>query len=332
MQLSKDLDLENFYFRGLHPKVFIGTASDRYSGWIGQIYSQNLYEQKITRRLNRVGKNSFKQEVLPIESVKEYFEHFRVLELDYTFYEPLLNENQEPTRNYKALCKYRKYLSEEDYLILKVPQIVSAQKIRRGAAYEPNPHYLNPEIFYRRFYKPANTLLGENLRGFIFEQEYQRSAERSSAKELAESLDSFFDAVPTDDRYHIELRTESYLVKPVFDVFERHGIGQVFSHWTWLPALPRQFEKADRRLFNSGGQSVIRLMTPRGIRYEDAYATAYPFDKLIDGLFQPAMINEAVDLMHAVVDRGNSINVIVNNRSGGNAPLIARQIASRFPE
>jgi hypothetical protein len=31
---------ETFHFRNLHPQVFIGTASDRYAGWIGQIYSR----------------------------------------------------------------------------------------------------------------------------------------------------------------------------------------------------------------------------------------------------------------------------------------------------
>ena len=35
--------LESFHFRNLHPKVLIGTASDRYAGWIGQIYSQDRY-------------------------------------------------------------------------------------------------------------------------------------------------------------------------------------------------------------------------------------------------------------------------------------------------
>ena len=58
---------ENYDFRDLHPKVRIGTASDRYAGWIGQIYSEGLY--KISSRNSKVGGKSFKEEVLPVESV-----------------------------------------------------------------------------------------------------------------------------------------------------------------------------------------------------------------------------------------------------------------------
>ena len=42
MSEEETLDLQNFCFRGLQPLVFMGTASDRYAGWLGQIYSQAL--------------------------------------------------------------------------------------------------------------------------------------------------------------------------------------------------------------------------------------------------------------------------------------------------
>ena len=43
----KNLGLKSFHFRNLHPQIFIGTASDRYAGWIGQIYSADKYEGRI---------------------------------------------------------------------------------------------------------------------------------------------------------------------------------------------------------------------------------------------------------------------------------------------
>ena len=94
----KNLDLKSFHFRGLHPHIFIGTASDRYAGWIGQIYSAEKYRGRITRRSHRVGGKVFREEVLPVDSVREYFEHFSVLELDYTFYRPLLTPEENPPR------------------------------------------------------------------------------------------------------------------------------------------------------------------------------------------------------------------------------------------
>ncbi len=327
---SASCNPEKFQFRGLHPKVFIGTASDRYAGWIGQIYSPGRYENRITRRTHKVGKQSFNEEVLPIESVEEYFEHFAVLEIDYTFYRPLLDKDGKLTENYQVLKQYKNHLHKNDRLILKVPQVVFAQKIRKGDKYVVNEGFLNPDVFINQFYNPANDLLGSTLTGFIFEQEYQRKDARLPVVKIASALDTFFKALPPDTRYHIELRTETYLTNPIFEVLEKHGVGQVLSHWTWLPTLKKQWLKSGGSFFNKGKETIIRLMTPIGVRYEDAYAQAFPFNKLVEGMLQHEMIEETAELMGKGIKQGIKINVIINNRAGGNAPMIAQQVAKRF--
>jgi hypothetical protein len=60
--------------------------------------------------------------------------------------------------------------------------------------------------------------------------------------------------------------------------------------------------------------------------YEDAYARAYPFDKLVDGMLQPEMVLETVAIVKGAIEKGVLVNLIVNNRSGANASLIARGI------
>ena len=333
MSNPETLDIENFRFRGLHPDVFIGTASDRYAGWLGQIYSKKRYYDRITRRKKAVGGTSYVEEVLPVESVEEYFQHFRVLELDFTFYRLLLEEDGQPTANYHVLSKYRECLEEGDNLLLKVPQVICARKLWRGGRFVENERYLDREIFTRQFYEPAVTILGPLLAGLIFEQEYQRKKDRASPQELAADLDLFFGEIPQDDRYHLELRTETYLTNPVFEAMEKHGVGQVLSHWTWLPSLKKQFAKSGRRFLNSGGQSIVRLMTPRGTRYEQAYAKAHPFDTLVESMLNPQMVEQTVELMWEAIDNaGVRINIIVNNRAGGNAPLVGQLIAERFLE
>ena len=54
----------------------------------------------MTHRTHKVGEKSFTEEVLPVESVEEYFEHFSILEIDYTFYGLLLDKGGKPTPNY----------------------------------------------------------------------------------------------------------------------------------------------------------------------------------------------------------------------------------------
>ncbi|MBA4392110.1 MAG: DUF72 domain-containing protein [Desulfobacca sp.] len=323
-------ELKNFLFRSLHPDIFLGTASDRYAGWLGQIYSKEKYSKQIHRRTKRFKGKTFMEETLPIDSLEDYFEHFSILELDYTFYRPLLDEQGKPSQNFFLLKQYGTYLKEQDFLFLKVPQNITARKIHKGPTFAENETYLNPHIFTEQFYKPALHLLGSKIKGFIFEQEYHRQAERLPESELASSLDHFFKAIPRDDRYHLELRTESYWQVPVFEVLEKYGVGQVLSHWTWLPPLEKQFDRGDRRFFNAGGQALIRLMTPLGMRYEDAYEKAFPFDKLVEGMMQPRMIEETVRLMRLGIEQQVQMNIIINNRSGGSAPLIARQLAEQF--
>jgi uncharacterized protein YecE (DUF72 family) len=332
MSDRETLNIEDFQFRGLHPNVFIGTASDRYAGWLGQIYSEKPYAGQISRRKKTVGQTSFVEEVLPVKSVEEYFQHFRVLELDFTFYRLLLDDDGQPTPNHHVLQKYRQYLKEGDNLILKVPQVICAQKLWRGGRYIVNESYLDGEIFTQQFYEPAVNILGPFLAGLIFEQEYQRKKDRTSPQDLAEALDLFFEELPPENCYHLELRTEPYLTGPVFKVMEKHGIGQVLSHWTWLPSLGKQFAKSGRRFFNSGGQCIVRLMTPRGARYENAYAQAHPFNSLVPSMINPSMIEETAELMWEAIDNNIRINIIVNNRAGGSAPLVGQHIAWRFME
>jgi hypothetical protein len=70
--------MKNFNFLSLHPQILIGTASDRYAGWLGQIYSHDRYRGRITKRTKIIAGKSFIEEVLPVDSVEEYFEHFPV--------------------------------------------------------------------------------------------------------------------------------------------------------------------------------------------------------------------------------------------------------------
>lgn len=322
--------IAKYFFRQLHPHVYIGTASDRYAGWIEQIYTKERYLDRIVKRSKRVGGKTFVEQVLPVESVKEYFQHFRVLEIDFTFYSLLLEENGKRSKNYHVLETYKKYLKEGDRLILKVPQVIFAKKLRRGRRFVKNEMYLNSEIFTSRFYEPGTDLLGLSLVGLVFEQEYHMKKERVSIEEQARDLDRFFSQIPGDTRYHVELRTEAYLSETVFGVLRKHGVGLVLSHWTWLPSLYRQFELSGGAFFNAGKQCIVRLMTPRGMRYEDAYAKAHPFNTVVDGMLSPRIIKDTTEIMLSAINEGVDINIIINNRAGGNAPQIAREIAREF--
>lgn len=315
-----------FVFRDLHPQLLLGTASDRYSGWIGQIYTASRYEGRISSRVHRVGSDSFTSLVLPVDSVREYFEHFSALELDFTFYGLLLTPEGLPTETHRTLARYAEYLPADARVLLKVPQRICAFRLWSGRDASDNPTFLDADLFRKAFYDPAVDLLGDRIAAFLFEQEYHRKADRMDPGFLADRLDAFFRAVPEDPRYHVELRTDSYLCEPVFRVLAEHGVGQVLSHWTWLPPLLSQWHRSGRRFFNKSRLVVLRLLTPRGMRYEEAYARAHPFDRLIGEMVQPSLFQDTAELVTRGIQGNQTVCVIVNNRAGGNAPLLARQL------
>jgi len=58
MPKIKESGPPTFLFREIPQNILIGTASDRYAGWIGKIYSEGRYEKGITRRSHKAGGNA----------------------------------------------------------------------------------------------------------------------------------------------------------------------------------------------------------------------------------------------------------------------------------
>ena len=157
------------------------------------------------------------------------------------------------------------------------------QKDEERRRFVENENYLNADIFTKQFYQPAVEILGQCLNGIIFEQEYHVKNDRIPISKFAQDLDEFFGKIPKDKRYHIELRTEAYWVDPVFEVLKKHGVGWFFV-LDLAAALRKQLAKVRMEFFNEGNQAIIRLITPLRMSYEESYAKAFPFDKMIPGM------------------------------------------------
>jgi len=67
-----------------------------------------------------------------------------------------------------------------------------------------------------------------------------------------------------------------------------------------------------------------------GQRYEASYKKAYPVDRLVEGMMAPEMVMETGEIVKGAIEKGVLANWIINNRAGGNAPLIAQSIAKKF--
>lgn len=326
--------LAAFDLRNVHPNLRLGTASDRYAGWIGQIYPEH-YAREVKARTRQLEDDRFEERVLPVASVRDYFAHFDVLELDFTFYRPLREPDGRPTASLFTLNQYATHAPAEARFLLKAPQQFFAATLRRNRSgrirYEPNPHYLDAQACSRQFLEPACEVLGSRLLGVIFEQEYRRVSESPKPQAHLAALDAFFDALCPKVQAHLELRSPHLWTPAYFHWLAERGLGFVFSHWTWLPPLHRQWKLCGEHFTAADRNAVVRLLTPLRMTYAEAYALAYPFNRPVAELAETpqaeAMVRDVTFLVQAAAKEGAIVNVIANNRAWGNAPELARTIA-----
>lgn len=54
--------------------------------------------------------------------------------------------------------------------------------------------------------------------------------------------------------------------------------------------------------------------------YEESYAQAFPFDKMVSSMLGLEMIEDTVRIVNEAIKDKVQVNLIINNRAGGNAP------------
>jgi hypothetical protein len=53
---------------------------------------------------------------------------------------------------------------------------------------------------------------------------------------------------------------------------------------------------------------------------EESYAKAFPFDNMVSGMLDAEMIEDTVKIVNEATKDKNQVNLIINNRAGGNTP------------
>ena len=336
---------DRYDVRGLHPLVRLGSASDRSAGWIGQVYPRDVWAGEVTSKPKRVGALTLDDRTLPVASAEDYFLHFPDLELDFTYYRPLLEPSGKPSPGLFQLQQYADAAPPSARFLLKAPQQFLARRVRRTqdgrVAYVDNPDFLDAGAFEARFLAPARAALGVKLAGVIAEQPYERARDSPAPEAFVAELDRFFLGLPSGPPgapggvpLHVEVRSPHLLSPAYLDWLGRRRLGFCFSHWQWLPTLGDQWRLAGERFTSGAGTAVVRLMQPREMTYDESFRLAHPFDAPVPELSETGaarrMVDEAVALMYRAIGDGVTLHVVGNNRAWGNTPDLARTLAHRF--
>ena len=79
-----------------------------------------------------------------------------------------------------------------------------------------------------------------------------------------------------------------------------------------------------------GNSQSYGLITPLRMSYEDSYAKAFPFDKIIDGMLDPEMIEDTVKIVNEAIKDKIQVNLIITTAPAATPPLIAQKIGDRL--
>jgi uncharacterized protein YecE (DUF72 family) len=283
-------------------RIFLGTSSWKYEGWLGQIYSRERY----------LSRGKFSQKHFEAECLQEFAETFPIVCGDFSFY-------QFPTPEFWK--KLFATAPAQLQFALKVPEEVTVEVFPRHPRYgaragRTNEAYLNADAFRALFLEPL-----EPYRAHIACLIFEFGARGATAQEFVAQIVPFFKALPQTFRYAVEVRNREYLVAPYFDALREHQAAHVLNAWTKMPLLEEQI--AMPGVFTADF-TVVRALLRAGRAYEAAVAQFAPYNKTQDE--NPEGRKALREVIRRMQEERRSAYIFVNNRFEGNSPETIRAI------
>lgn len=278
-------------------KIFVGTSSWKYEGWLGQLYTPERYEYR-----GKVAKSRFEADCL-----EEYAQIFPTVCVDAGFY-------RFPNEQY--IAKLARQVPEDFQFSFKVTDEITVKQFpnlpRHGErAEQENKNFLNAGLFVNEFLGPISPYRKKiGVLMFQFSQFYPRDFERG--REFIALLDEFLGKLPHGWRYGVEIRNKGFLKPDYFETLTSHNVAHVFNSWSRVPDVTEQM--AMEGSFTPDFVASRFLLKP-GRSYENAVKSFSPYASLKEPY--PAAREAMKGLLKRRTERGNFI--YVNNRLEGNA-------------
>lgn len=292
----------------LSPLVKFGTSTWAYEGWQGLVYHKAY------------PRGRFKKDCLAEYAAYQYQGGplFRTVGLDATFYRP---------PSVGQLAQYARHLPpgfdmcSKVWEELTIPQYPAVERYGEKAG-QSNPRFLDARLFKELVLAPYQQVFREHAGPFIFE--FQRTG--IQPQDFLPLLDRFFDELPTDFSYAVEIRNPRLLGSDYHSLLKAHGVAHVYNHWTYMPPLADQHKKLSEAF--TAPFVLFRLLTPLRIKYEAAVQMAEPYNKIVKPLSE--MRQDTVQLIRKAVAQERRAYVLVNNRAEGCAPLTVQALAEQL--
>jgi uncharacterized protein YecE (DUF72 family) len=306
--------------------VFIGTSSWKYDGWFGRLYDPARYKKatKVSSQAEEGWFTELQVETRPKkpekidddkferECLTEYAEVFKTVSVDATYYKfPSQHPLESLVSQVPADFKFG----------FKVTGDVTIKKFSRDRRYgaragNPNENFLNADLFLRAFLQPCESIR-KNVGIIMFEFSHFYPNDFKHPGDFVTTLDSFFNNLPSDWPYGIELRNQDWLTPEYFACLARHGVAHVFNSWEMMPPVREQMALEGSR--TNPNLVAARFLLKPGRKYQEAKDTFKPYAKVQDEYPDARKAGKALITEGKVAGKKRETFIYVNNRLEGNA-------------
>jgi len=286
-------------------KIRFGTSTWTYDGWFGDVYHRRYRGPQPARRLEEYAR----------------YPLFRTVGIDSAFYDP-------PSED--ELRAYALALPEGFPCVSKVWDRITAKRLGQdapqpGLAGMRNPDFLDARLFKENVLRPYEKVFRDHAGCFVFEFQAMRGKDLPDPLQWADQLDGFFEQLPRDYRYAVELRNRELMTGLHGEVLKRHRVAHVFNSWTEMPPIGEQLESSWTW---SADFTVARALLKPGRRYADAVKQFQPYDRVQEPV--PELRRDLVRLVTEALRRRVEAFILANNRAEGNAPGTIRAVARQW--
>lgn len=267
--------------------IYIGTCSWKYSSWEGLVYDTFDSADWLT----------------------QYARHYNSVEVDQWFWSLGKQSYALPQR--AVVEQYDRATGPDFTFTIKCPNTITLPSAY-GRKDEPNPWFLDPEVFYR-FLDSLGPLV-EKTGLFMFQFGYLNQQAVQSREQFEQSISAFFSILPDTLPYAIELRNPKWLDSSWFQLLARKSIAPVLISGYWMEDLSSAlsyFEATD------GNTLCIRLHGDDRSGIEQQ--TGNTWNKLVGN--RDEEIASIAPTLVRLAKQGRIIFVNVNNHYEGSAPL-----------
>ena len=280
--------------------IFLGTSSWKYPGWLGNVYTDQLYEFR-----NRFSVARFDQHCLT-----EYAQTFKAVGVDATYY-------KFPAEKY--LRDLAASVPVDFRFSFKVTDTITAKRFSPDArhgelACQPTPNFLHGDLGVREFLRPLEAIR-ERVGLVMFEFSRFHAPDFARGRDFVNALDRFLGELPAGWRYGVEVRNRNLLHPEFFALLAARGVAFLFNLWSDGTSLDLQLAQPGCW---TAGFAGARLLTRPGTNYEERKRQLSPFDQLRDPFAEAR--TAAVRMIREARRRGVPLFLHFGNKLEGCAP------------